>query len=168
MKEPLPLYFYILVGLGLLALNIAVYRNIFSTPVLEIQVFTVGKGTVALIKTPDRKSLLVDTGSDASILRAVGGALPMWQKHIDAIILTSTESKSVGGLKQVQNRYQTPPPLIFGIKIPYGGILTFDRVVRVKVISPHLFTLSYGISSLFVSSTTPVGKYLSDGTSIQK
>ena len=52
------------------------------------------------------KTILVDTGPDAGILRALGLALPMWQRSIDAVILTGTKTSFVGGLPEVQDRYR--------------------------------------------------------------
>ena len=168
MRQPLPLYLYIFVFFGLVVANVSIYTAVFAQPVLEVRVFTIGKGNAALVRTPDSKTLLVDTGSDASILRALGGALPVWKRKIDTVLLTSADAKSKGGLPSLTDRYRVSATKQFGVpELPYGTPVGFDTV-RVTVAAPHVFTVSYGQTSLSISSTTPEGVYRSDGTAIKQ
>ena len=73
---------------------------------LRVSILSVGKGDAVLVQTPSGKTLLIDAGRDASILRALGSALPMWQRRIDAAIITSKASASSGGLPDVMARYR--------------------------------------------------------------
>src|SRR3989344_7589612 len=89
MWRELPRSFYIVFFFIFIAGNISVYQAILAPPVLEVAVLEVGKGNAVLVHTSHDKIILIDTGPDASILRALGSALPMWQRDIDAVILTS-------------------------------------------------------------------------------
>lgn len=161
-----PTWIYVLVFIGLLIGNVKVYQAIFAPPVLEVHVLAAGKSNAVLVKSPRGKTVLVDTGSDASILRALGSALPMWQRHIDAVILSSTKSAAVGGLPDVQRRYRVSQIMrIGGEDIPYGAPLLFDGA-RIEIFSLGTLSLSYGSTSLAISSSTPVGVYISDGKAI--
>lgn len=162
-----PTWMYVLVFVGLLIGNVKVYQAIFAPPVLEVTKFDVGKGSAILVRSPSGKTLLIDTGSDASILRALGVTLPMWQRKIDVVILTSTKSSSVGGLPDVQRRYHISQIMRIGSKdIPYGIPLLFDGA-RIEIFFPEILSVFYGSTSLAISSSTPAGVYISDGVSIK-
>jgi competence protein ComEC len=159
---------YLLLFLVLLLGNILVLRTLLAPATLEVSVFDVGKGNAILVRSPDKKTLLIDVGSDASILRAIGAALPFWQRRIDALILTSDKAAQIGGLSDVTDRYRTPVPLTIGTaETPYGSRLSFGSI-RLTIISAGVLTISYGDTSLSVSSTTPEGVYISDGETLTK
>lgn len=108
MKRALPTKVYALLFLVLMVANIGVYRALLSPNVLSLSVFTAGKGDVVLIHTPQGKTLLIDTGSDASILRILGAELPFWQRKIDALFITRVASSAVGGVSDIFDRYRIP------------------------------------------------------------
>ena len=126
----------------------------------------VGKGSALLVRTPHGKTVLINAGPDASILRALGTALPMWQRRLDAIILTSGSANLVGGLPAVMGRYHVSAME----KSPYGkrlslGAVSIDVLTTTK--SP-VVRLSYGATALTISTSTPKGVYISDGKTITK
>ncbi|MFA5744643.1 MAG: hypothetical protein WC887_00250 [Candidatus Paceibacterota bacterium] len=160
--------FYLILFFILIAINFTIYRTIFAPRVLEISVLEAGKGNATLVRTPNGKTLLIDTGPDASILRALGTALPPWQRRIDTIILTSDKASSSKGLLDVTSRYKIPTPLHFGTATtPYGTPLTIDSV-QITVIYADLLSISYGSTALLISSSTPKGVYISDGIELAK
>jgi len=159
---------YLLVFFVLAIGNVLVYRTVFAPRVLEVFVLEAGKGMAILVRTPDNKTALVDAGSDASILRALGEVLPMWQRRIGTVALTSAKTDFAGGLPDVMGRYRIPTPLYFGTSaVPYGSQLTLDAV-HIVVISPGTLDISYGATSLAISSTTPKGVYVSNGKTMTK
>lgn len=160
-------YFFISFFILLVA-NFFIYQSLFAQRVLEISVLEVGKGDATLVRTPNGKTLLIDTGPDASILRALGAALPFWQRRVDAVALTSDKAASVGGLQDVKNRYNLPTPIHFGTAdMPYGTRLTLDSV-QITILYANLLTISYGSTALLISSTTPKSVYISDGETMTK
>jgi beta-lactamase superfamily II metal-dependent hydrolase len=90
MQYKLPNSFYAAVCVVLIAANMGVYRAIFAPQMLTVTVLEVWNGNATLLQSPRGETLLIDTGPDASILRALGENLPMWQRDIDAVILTSS------------------------------------------------------------------------------
>ena len=156
----MPAGVYLLILCGLVAANITIYRTVLAPQIPTVTVFDVGKGDAALVRSPRGRMLLIDTGPDASILRALGNTLPMWQRQIDAVILTGAKAASVGGLSDVRDQYRVPAPVqLGGEDTPYGTTLAFDVDVSVTVISPGTFDVSYGTARLSVSSSTPPGTY---------
>jgi|SRR3989338_4254666 len=166
MWRELPRSFYIVFFFIFIAGNISVYQAILAPPVLEVAVLEVGKGNAILVHTPHDKTILIDTGPDASILRALGSALPMWQRSIDAVILTGTKASSVGGLPEVESRYNISARMHVGGRVaPYGTSLMFDNV-RIEIIAPATLAISYGATTFNISSSTPKGVYTSNGETI--
>lgn len=159
--------FYFLLLCGLVAANVSIYRTIFAPRALEITVLEVGKGEATFVRTSSGETLLIDAGPDASILRALGSALPIWQRNIDAVILTSTKASLVGGLPEVESRYHVSTPIYIGDAVaPYGASFIFENS-RIKIIAPATFAISYGSTLLNISSSTPAGTYISDGQTIK-
>ena len=166
------LWLYLLVCVGLLIGNVKVYRAVLAPPVLKVSMLEVGPsaggGSAVLVQSPGGHTILIDTGPDASILRALGTALPVWQRNIDTVILTSTKSSLVGGLPEVQSRYRIGTLMQIGDHAtPYGTSLALDGS-EIKIIAPGVLTVFYGFTSLNISSSTPKGIYISDGKTITK
>ena len=66
----------------------------------------VGQGDATLIVTPNARSVLVDGGPDReAAARLVGGALPFWDRSVDAVVLTHPHDDHARGLVQVLERY---------------------------------------------------------------
>lgn len=147
--------------------NVSVYRAALAPRALKVSVLNVGeKGNATLVRTPGGRTVLVNTGQDAGVLRALGGALPLWQRRIDAIILTGTKATLAGGLSDVERHYRVGAIVRAGdSRVPYGAALVFDGA-RMTIISSVAFVISYGATSLAISSTTPAGVYLSDGEAV--
>lgn len=115
MLRELPRGFYIVLFFILLAANFFVYRFLFAPNGLHVSVLKTGKGdAVVLIQNPNGKTILVNTGPDASILRILGIQLPFWKQHIDAVVLTSAHVRFVGGLPEVMGRYRIKNLIRFG------------------------------------------------------
>jgi len=163
-----PTWLYFLVFTGLLIGNVKVYQTLFAKPVLTVSVLKVGKAesgnSATLVRTPSGKILLIDVGPDASIVRALGLALPPWQRRIDLVILTSTKSAFAGGLPALESRYHVSKRIDIGDSTaPYGSRLTPDSDIFINIIAPSTFTVSYGSTIFSISSSTSKGVYTSDG-----
>ena len=164
MSSSLPVRFYLLILCGLLVANVTIYKTILAPRVLTVSVLEVGKGSAALVRTVSGATILVDTGPDASILRALGESLPEWQRTIDTVILTSGEGGQAGGLPDVMNRYRVANLIRFGAPgsktfesvlaaaastglhqttAPYGATLTLGTDSHLNVVSPGIFKISY-------------------------
>lgn len=156
----------------LLAANVSVYRILLARRALEVSVLDAGdgkgSGNAVLVRTPSGATLLIDAGAGAGILRALGSALPPWQRRIDAAILTGTQSSLVGGMREVESRYRVSARTrVGGSDAPYGASFAFDGA-RIEITAPATLTIFYGATSIGISSSTPAGVYLSDGRTMTK
>lgn len=140
----------LLAAIAALALgNTMAISALFTRPALSV--LPGGKGTATLFASSAGR-VLVDAGSDASILRALGATLLPWERHIDAVILTS--SKGNGGLSAVAARYTVSRVLHSGTDIPYGSRIALGNSALI-VVAPG----RYRFGSFAISSTTPPGTY---------
>lgn len=159
----MPRGFYIILFFVLVAGNTSVYRVILAPRALEMAILEAGKSNAVLVHAPYGKTILIDTGPDASILRALGESLPVWQRDIDVVILTSSAAGYAGGLSPVQSRYRISKIIRVGdIVAPYGTSLIFDNT-RIEIIAPATLTIFYGTAAFNISSSTPAGAYISEG-----
>jgi beta-lactamase superfamily II metal-dependent hydrolase len=99
---------YLLLIVALLVATVSVYRDIFAAPVLTLSVLEAGEGSAILVQSPSGERYLINAGKDAGILRELGAALPFWERHIDAVILTAAVASATGGLPDVIRRYRVP------------------------------------------------------------
>lgn len=72
---------------------------------LEIDFFDVGQGDSHLIIL-EGVQILVDGGSDGSILGELAKMLDATDRYLDLLVLTHTDADHIGGLPQVLERYQ--------------------------------------------------------------
>lgn len=141
MLRELPVTLYLFIIFGLIAANFFIFRDILAPRMLVVTALEVGKGSATLVQTPDKKTILIDTGPDASILRALGLALPPWRRTIDAVILTSGKAGMTGGLADVTSRYHAPTLIRFGSSaFPYGASLKFNGI-SITVLAPNVYTI---------------------------
>ncbi len=156
--EASPLLILMIIAAFVVA-NAFIYKGVFAPRAVEADVFAAGKSEATLLRTRSGAAILVDTGSDASILRALGNALPPWQRSIDAVILTSGKVAQAGGLPSIESRYAVGAILRAGTPdLPYGSTLTLDDIF-LTITAPGSITLSSGSTTLAISSSTPPGTY---------
>ena len=106
MPSEWPIRFYILLFAGLIVANVFLLQKLNAAPSVEVSVLAAGKGTAALVHASSGETLLINTGSDTSILRALGTALPPWKRNLDAVIITDMSGNVAGGLPDVLYRYK--------------------------------------------------------------
>jgi len=94
---------------GLSMATAFVWRTAAARPdgLLHITVFPAGNGDMALITTPDGRSLLIDGGpSTVDLADALGRRLPPWNRELDAVILAGTRPEQLQGLVDITERFQ--------------------------------------------------------------
>jgi len=95
---------YALALLLLVFANACFYSALFAGTSPTATALAVGQGSATLVRAGGA-TILVDTGADASILRALGEILPPWQRRLDAVILTNSTKAATGGLPALRLRY---------------------------------------------------------------
>ncbi len=180
----------ILAIVGLIAINMLVFRVALAPRVLTVTIFETGKGKAVLATTPSGRTLLINNNSDASILRSLGSALPPWRRSLDVVI----PLKAGAGLSEVQNRYHITRLMR---SLTRGQRINFNDGTFIDVLWPPnkvgedpVLLLSYGTTSFLIkplisartekyltslgssfppvsfiiSSSTPAGTFTSNGS----
>src|SRR5260370_39515612 len=90
----------------------------------------VAQGEAILIHTPDRKTILIDGGLDATSLgQELDNRLPFWQRWLDVVMLTTTRPDHMAGLQDIVSRYQVGEVLDAGMLHPSSGYALWRRTI---------------------------------------
>ncbi len=110
---------------------------------LEIFFFNTKGAPAILVRTPDDRRLLIDGGANADIIRQISRVLPFYSRRVDELMLTTTDTKHVGGLIEVAKRYEVSrvyEPLSEGTSVMTPDDLPsmdfFQALLRKQKISP--------------------------------
>ncbi|MGA2285055.1 MAG: DNA internalization-related competence protein ComEC/Rec2 [Dehalococcoidia bacterium] len=104
---------------------------------LTVEMFNVGQGDSILIRTPDGQKLLIDGGPDgATVERALDETLPFWDRKLDVVLSTHTDSDHLTGLITVAQRYSIGQVIEAPIQTDDALIDEWDGVLDQKAI-PH-------------------------------
>ena len=96
----------IILGVFLLV-AVFVWRAVFvgSSGLLLVSFLDVGQGDAIFIETPSGKQVLIDGGYGRQVLSRLGRVMPGYDKSIDLVIATHTDSDHLGGLIEVLKSY---------------------------------------------------------------
>ncbi len=190
MRYELPIRAYVVLICVLIIANIFLYTSLFAPTRLKISILDVGKEEkVILIKSPENDTILINTGPDASILRALGTALPPWQRKIDVLLLTNASAAAATGLPTVLNRYQSTVlirPNKQGTKsieaiinestlknnlqlviMNPGKSLKVGHEMSISPLSPEEIVITYRHAVFHITKNTPSGVIFSDGNALE-
>ncbi len=95
----------------------------FTQTAATIAFLDVGQGDAILITSPSGKQILIDGGKDSAVLRALGSAMPFWDRTIDMVVATHPDRDHVGGLVHIVDRYDVATIL-------YSGVSDDDNVLQ--------------------------------------
>lgn len=71
----------------------------------RFEVLDVGQGDSLLVTTPEGINLLIDGGPGDNVLRSLGDTLSVFDRRIDAVLLTHPDADHIEGLIPVLRRY---------------------------------------------------------------
>ena len=96
--------------IGLALLLIANYFTwqavgVWADTSLRIFFLDVGQGDAILIRTPSHHTILVDGGPDQNVIAQLNRVMPLWNRHIDLLVLTHPQADHVTGLLDVLERF---------------------------------------------------------------
>ena len=80
----------------------------------QVAFLDVGQGDAIFLQTKQGHQILVDGGSDSSVLSGLGEVMPFWDKTLDLVVLTHPDADHITGLVAVLERYQVETVLWTG------------------------------------------------------
>ena len=101
--------FYVLLFLAFTACLIwyAVFRE-DRGGVLSVSFLDIGQGDAIFIDAPNGNQVLIDGGLGVGVLRALGKAMPFYDRSIDMVVATHPDQDHIGGLSSVISKYGVP------------------------------------------------------------
>jgi len=118
---------------------------------LEVDVLDVGQGDAILIKSQYGQNILIDGGSDGSVIKRLGENLPWWDRTIDLMVLTHPHDDHVAGEIDVLKRYKVRKIIYTGVTHTSPDYLEWLRIIKEKkvplVIIDHEQTIFLGENS---------------------
>lgn len=106
----------------LLGLNVISWYgvNYFAASRLEIHFLDIGQGDAFLIKTPDKVTMLVDTGKPGTGVKKVNEALLPWER-IDVFMASHPDADHIGDMPAIMSKWQPDFLLFNNLQTENGG-----------------------------------------------
>lgn len=113
----------LVIGFGLL------WGTIRSWPdgKLHIIFCNIGQGDSIYIKTPDNQDILIDGGPNNRVLECLGRHMNLFDRALDAVIVTHPEKDHIGGIPEVLRRFSVKYYLTTPVKNTLGE---FDQTAK--------------------------------------
>lgn len=103
-KKYLPLFLFLFI---LFSIIIILYLNIKDTKHdLTFAMLNIGQGDALYIESPTGTQILVDGGPPKKILSRLSRVMPLFDRSIDAIIITNPDADHIGGFLDVLKNYK--------------------------------------------------------------
>ncbi len=96
---------FLVIILGLLILFLYQEKTI-SDGKLKVVFCDVGQGDGIYVRTPKGADIIIDGGPDNSVLLCLGSNMPFWDRTIDLMILTHSDSDHYTGLIPIAKQYE--------------------------------------------------------------
>ena len=112
MKRNHYLLLFIALLFSLTAALIYEYQKIPNN--LRVYFFDIPLGDAIAIQFPDHQVMLIDGGSDPTVVAKLGEILPFWQRKLVAVMVTHPDADHLLGALQVMHRYQVANLFITG------------------------------------------------------
>ncbi|MFA6252032.1 MAG: MBL fold metallo-hydrolase [Candidatus Paceibacterota bacterium] len=114
----------------------------------KVVFFDVGQGDGIFIETPDKRQIVIDGGPDYNLMaEKISQVIPFWDKELDVVILTHSDSDHMNGLLGVLEKYKVKNVLWTGIEKEENGekIASWKNILeREKAEGAEIFLVKDG------------------------
>jgi competence protein ComEC len=105
---------------------------------LHISFFDVGQGDATFIQTPSGRQILIDGGAYPTLLHDhLGREIPFWDRDIDLVIATHSDTDHIAGLPGVFDRYQVTQLITNGQESEEASFKALDAAAAEQNTSIH-------------------------------
>ncbi|MDQ2932861.1 MAG: hypothetical protein M3Q80_00580, partial [bacterium] len=105
-----------------------IWKHEHRLPVFEMFVFPLKTGRSLFLRTPSDTRILIDGGSNSEVIRYITRIVPFYSRRIDAIFITTTDSKNIAGLIDIIQRYS-----VHDIYIPKYRSISNDKTYDIFI-----------------------------------
>ncbi len=117
----------------LLLLNVFAWKDawrVASPHYLTVEVLDIGQGDSIFIETPSLRHIIVDGGPGSAVMGKLSQRLPLWDRHLDMVVLTHPDADHLNGLLQVLQKYQVDYIVWTGITREGQGYQEWVRLIE--------------------------------------
>ena len=96
---------------------------------MSVSFLNAGKSDVVLINAPSGRKVLIDGGSDASVLRSLASVSPWYDRSIDVVIAAHPDAAHTTGLVDILNRFNVAYVFRASVRGSDPASLALDRAL---------------------------------------
>jgi competence protein ComEC len=101
---------------------------------LTFAALNIGQGDGLFIESPTGVKVLMDGGPNDNLIRELPSVIPWWDKHIDAIIITNSDSDHYSGFISLLKQYQVDVVIESGYRSATPDYALLEKEIRDKKI----------------------------------
>ncbi|MDB5204210.1 MAG: internalization-like protein competence protein ComEC/Rec2, competence protein ComEC protein [Candidatus Taylorbacteria bacterium] len=97
---------------------------------LFISFLNIGQGDAIYIEAPNGRQIMIDGGPDEVVLRELGRVMPMFDRSIDAILITNPDKDHIGGFINIMQKYKVDDIIEPGTISPSDTYKTVESLAK--------------------------------------
>jgi len=172
-KQNIKLFFLAI----LVVFNVIIFLAIFyvSSDKLVVSFLDVGQGDAIFIRTPTGVQMLVDGGSNNTVLRELGKVMPFYDRSIDVVLATHPDQDHIGGLVKVLERFdvglfiRTNTTSTSAVYVELENLIKEKKIKEEIITSPRLLSLGDEVKfDIFFPTQDTVGWETNDSSIVGK
>lgn len=133
MKNSNKFKFYFL--LGFLMVNIFIWHTVATEDrrgILKVSFLDIGQGDAIFIEAPNGNQVLIDGGSNKTVLKRLAEVMPFYDRTIDMVIATHPDKDHIGGLIEVLKNYRADFVMEPGVSSDTGAYQELGKTIADK------------------------------------
>ena len=121
---------FLLVTVVLTGVLLGYVIDSLKPPQLTVAFLDVGQGDAVWIQAPNGKEVLIDAGQGQSVVQALAKQKNFFDRIIDVVLMTHSDTDHIGGIPSVLERYDVPLVMASEISSPTVTHKTVSRLIK--------------------------------------